>query len=192
MGNKVSVKATGAADLDRALAELGNEVAGRLLYSALTAAAKPILAEASARAPIASKPHFRYKRQKARKVKRTGNKILDRYNRQLAREEARRMPAERTLVQPGNLRKNIAAMRLKSKKHLRTTGGNAMVALSWRSDAYYGRFLEVGTKHIAPRSFMRDAFEARRMEALNTFISHLARGVELVRRRNAARQGIKS
>lgn len=192
MGNKVSVKASGLAELDKALEELGNEVAGRLLYSALTAAAKPMLAEAVARAPIASGPHYRYKRQKIRKVKRTGNKITDRYNREMARSEARRAPAEKTLVQPGNLRKNIASQRLRGKKNMKTTKGNAVVALSWRGDAYYGRFLEVGTKHIAPRSFMRDAFAAKQTEALEIFKARLARGVDLARRRIASQQGIKS
>lgn len=192
MGNKVTVQTKGLAELDKALEELGNEVAGRLLYAALAAAAKPMLAEAVARAPISASPHYRYKRQKVRKVKRTGSKITDSYNRQMARAEGRRAPAEKTLVQPGNLRKNIAAQRLKGKKNMQTTGGNAVVALSWRGDAYYGRFLEVGTKHIAPISFMRDAFAARQAEALDIFKVRLARGVDLARRRIAAQQGIKT
>lgn len=192
MANKVTVISAGLAELDAALAELGNEVAGRLLYAALTAAAKPMLAEAAARAPISSEPHYRYKWKKRRRVRRTGNKIKDAYNRNMAKAEARRAPAEKTLVQPGNLRKNIVAQRLRGKKNRKVTNGNAVVALSWRGDAYYGRFLEVGTKHIAPMSFMRDAFAARQGEALEIFKARLARGIDLARRRIAAQQGIKS
>lgn len=177
---------TGLAELEEALMELGNSVAGKALYNALMQAAIPIQDTAIAMAPQSTKPHFRYKRAKVKKISRTGNKALDAYNRSLAVSTARRMPV-REIVQPGNLRKNIARKRLKGKKYSSVTGGEAYVGISWQGDAFYGRFLEFGTEEMAARPFLRPAFDARSGEALGIFMDRLRENIERARRRAAAK-----
>ena len=54
---------SGLADLEEALQELGNAVAGKVLYNALMTAAIPIQDTAIAMAPQAVKPYYRYKRR---------------------------------------------------------------------------------------------------------------------------------
>jgi len=90
-------------------------------------------------------------------------------------------------VQPGNLRKNIARVRLKGRKYASVTGGEAYVGVSWRGDAYYGRFLEFGTSRMPARPFLRPAFDARSNEALGIFMDRLRENIERARRRAAAK-----
>lgn len=44
-------------------------------------------------------------------------------------------------------------------------------------DVFYARFIEFGTKHIAPRRFMRGAFESKRNEALRAQLATTFRGL---------------
>lgn len=166
---------SGLADLEAALLELGNAVAGQALYNALMQAAIPIQDTAIAMAPQAAKPHYRYKRKGKRISRRGGG------------QQAASQTVEKVLVQPGNLRKNIARKRLKGRKYAELTGGEAYVGVSWQGDAYYGRFLEFGTANMAARPFLRPAFDARSGEALGIFIDRLQQNIERARRRAAAK-----
>jgi HK97 gp10 family phage protein len=181
----VTMTVSGLNEMEEALLELGNSVAGKVLYSALMTAAIPIQDTAIAMAPQSSQPHYRYKRAKAKKIAKTGNKVSDRFNRLQARSAARGA-VEKTLVQPGNLRKNIARKRLKGRKYANLTGGEAYVGISWQGDAYYGRFVEFGTSKSPARPFLRPAFDARSAEALGIFTDKLRDMIEKARRRAAA------
>jgi len=166
---------TGLAELEEALMELGNSVAGKALYNALMTAAIPIQDTAIAMAPQAAKPRYRYKRRGKRISRRGGG------------QQAVSQTVEKVLVQPGNLRRNIARKRLKGRKYAELTGGEAYVGVSWQGDAYYGRFLEFGTANVAARPFLRPAFDARSGEALGIFMDRLRENIERARRRAAAR-----
>lgn len=181
----VTMTVEGLGDLEQALMELGNAVAGKILYSALMTAAIPIQDTAIAMAPQSSQPHYRYKRAKAKRISKTGNKAVDRFNKLQARSAARGT-VEKILVQPGNLRKNIARKRLKGKKYASVTDGEAYVGVSWQGDAYYGRFLEFGTANMQAQPFLRPAFDARSAEALGIFTDKLRDMIEKARRRAAA------
>ncbi len=166
---------SGLADLEAALLELGNAVAGKILYSALMTAAIPIQDTAIAMAPQSSQPHYRYKRRGKRISRRGGG------------QQAASQTVEKVLVQPGNLRQNIVRRRLKGKKYASVPDGEAYVGVSWQGDAYYGRFLEFGTAKMAARPFLRPAFDARSGEALGIFTDKLRENIERARRRAAAR-----
>lgn len=43
-----------------------------------------------------------------------------------------------------------------------TEDGEKQVRVSWSSDAFYGRFVELGTSQLGPRPFLRPAAETRR------------------------------
>jgi len=167
---------SGLADLEEALQELGNAVAGKALYNALMTAAIPIQDTAIAMAPQAVKPHYRYKRR--------GKKVRGKAD---ASQPAAGTTTERVLEQPGNLRKNIARKRLKGRKYSELTGGEAYVGVSWQGNAFYGRFLEFGTAKMAARPFLRPAFDARSGEALGIFMDRLRENIEHARRRAAAK-----
>jgi HK97 gp10 family phage protein len=55
-------------------------------------------------------------------------------------------------------------------------------------DAFYWRFVELGTVRLAPRPFLRPAFEARKREALEVFTAELAKGIRAAER-NLAKRG---
>ncbi len=167
---------SGLADLEEALLELGNSVAGKALHNALMTAAIPIQNTAIAMAPQAAKPYYRYKRR--------GKKVR---GRAAAGQPAAGTTTERVLEQPGNLRKNISRKRLKGRKYAELTGGEAYVGVSWQGNAFYGRFLEFGTAKMAARPFLRPAFDARSGEALGIFMDRLRENIERARRRAAAK-----
>lgn len=167
---------SGLADLEEALLELGNSVAGTALYNALMQAAIPIQDTAIAMAPQSTKPRYRYKRR----GKKARGKAVD-------GQSASSTTTERVLEQPGNLRKNIARKRLKGRKYASVTGGEAYVGVSWQGNAFYGRFLEFGTAKMAARPFLRPAFDARSGEALGIFMDRLQQNIERARRRAAAK-----
>lgn len=51
-----------------------------------------------------------------------------------------------------------------------------------RSIVFYGRFLEFGApgRNIAPRKFMRSAFDSRAVEAVNVFKEEILKGIEKI------------
>ena len=87
------------------------------------------------------------------------------------------------LVPSGTLRKNIARKRLRSDRG--ETG--AEIAISWRGNAFYGRFIEFGTSKMAAKPFLRPAFDAKKDEALTIFKDKLSANIEKQRQIIAAR-----
>lgn len=45
-------------------------------------------------------------------------------------------------------------------------------------DAYYGRFLEFGTRNMQARPFMRPAFEAKKLDAISSFKTRMQKGLK--------------
>lgn len=72
------------------------------------------------------------------------------------------------LVQPGNLKKNIVAKKV-SKNKTPLTSAHIVTVRGKKKDGYaarYGRLQEFGTVHHAPQPFLRPAFDANRMQAV--------------------------
>ncbi len=72
------------------------------------------------------------------------------------------------LVQPGNLKKNIVAKKV-SKSKTPLTSAHIVTVRGKKKDGYaarYGRLQEFGTVHHAPHPFLRPAFDANRMQAV--------------------------
>jgi HK97 gp10 family phage protein len=181
----VTMTVSGLNELEEALLELGNAVAGKVLYVALMTAAIPIQDTAIALAPQSSKPHYLYKMGKVQKVAKTGNKTIDRFNRAQALSAAKGA-RQKDLIQPGNLKRNIIRRRLKGRKYAGLTNGEAYVGVSWTGNAGYGRFIEFGTSKSPARPFLRPAFDARSAEALGIFTDKLRDMIEKARRRAEA------
>lgn len=87
------------------------------------------------------------------------------------------------LIPSGTLRKNIGRKRLRSNRG--ETG--AEIGISWKGNAFYGRFIEFGTSKLAPKPFLRPAFDAKKDEALAIFKEKLAANIEKQRAIIAAR-----
>lgn len=77
-------------------------------------------------------------------------------------------------IQPGTLRKNIK-VRLAPKKS-RTVPITYWVYVSKK--IWYWRFVEFGTSKMAGRPFMRPAFEARKVEAVERVREYLAARID--------------
>ena len=87
-------------------------------------------------------------------------------------EEARRLVPRRT----GNLAKSIGVNKL------RTKGTVVAFAVSPRKggkyDGYYGHFVEFGTRKMAPRPFLRPAFDRKGKESINAAKEYMAKRIE--------------
>lgn len=73
---------------------------------------------------------------------------------------------------PGSLRKGISVAKVKG------TGTRVHFVVGTRKKAFYGRFLEFGTKHIAPRPWLRPAYESKKAAAQAAFVKSLSRGLK--------------
>lgn len=70
----------------------------------------------------------------------------------------------------------------------RIRGSTARVKISWTTDRsrprdqtsapWYAHFLEFGTRHIPARPFLRPAWAAKRLEALEVFRRTMAEGID--------------
>ena len=77
----------------------------------------------------------------------------------IVQKEAR----ERAPKRVGTLKKNIAA-----KLSVREAG-NSYVDVGYRKKAFYGRFVEKGTKRAQAKPYLEPALEAKKGEALDAF-----------------------
>jgi HK97 gp10 family phage protein len=95
-------------------------------------------------------------RQAIRAGLRAGAKLMATDAKQNAPIFQGKYPASRQAKRkPGTLRRFI---RVRSMKRSRVRFG-MMIASYYTGDAYYGSFLEYGTKNIKPRPFLRPAFD---------------------------------
>lgn len=171
MADVATVEIKGMKELEESLLELSNSVAGKVLYSSLMAASTPMWRMARALAPIADKPYFRYGKGKVIGENADGTKI--------------RSGKRRTLVQPGNLRKNITRLRVRDVDPDHPNA--AQVGIRVRRDGFYGRFYEFGAPHVAAKPFMRPAFDAKKEESLGILKDKLAANIEKARAKAAAK-----
>lgn len=103
MADVMTVDVQGMAELEQALLEMGNSLAGKVLFGGLMDAAMPIQKAAQALAPVSDKPHYQYTRKKGQRVQ----------------------------IQPGNLRKSIRRKRLKSRDE--ATGAQVGISWTGRA-----------------------------------------------------------
>lgn len=171
MADVATVEIQGMKELEEALLELGNSVAGKVLYSSLMAASTPMWKMARALAPIADKPYYRYWK---------GGKVIGKN----ADGTKIRSAKQRKLIQPGNLRKNITRLRVRDADPDHPSA--AQVGIRVRRDGFYGRFFEFGASNVAAQPFMRPAFDSKKEEALVIIKEKLALNIEKARAKAAA------
>lgn len=138
MADKVVATFKGLDNIAQIMRSLPVEVQKRALGSALLAGAEVVRKEAQLHAPVRQSGN-------ARRINRKGNIRAEGDKGRL----------------PGFLRASIV-------KRLRRTAnvGAAMTAsVGWTKDAFYGRFLEFGTKFMAAQPFLRPALDNRAGEA---------------------------
>jgi HK97 gp10 family phage protein len=144
-----SVQIKGLAELNRALAELPPRVARNVLRGSVAAGAAVIRDEARVQAP-------RYEGQVAAKHPPPGT-----LKRAIYSAQARRL---------SSLLQQVYQVGVISGKRAKV--GKAKSGKS--KDAYYWRFVEFGTVKMAARPFLRPAFEAKKMQAVEAIRAYMA------------------
>lgn len=162
MSVDVDFEIRGLAELEQRLLELSNEAAGRALDSALYSASKPLLDAVIAAAPVAKAPYWRYWKG--------GRKI----------GRGQTSEKNRKLVQPGGLRNAIRRKRLRDVADV-----DSAVTIVVRDRAFYYRFLEYGTPHMAARPFLRPAMDAHSEKVVEQFGDVLRRRIGAAERKAA-------
>lgn len=148
----------GGKEMEKLLKQLPQKTGRRVMLSALRKAAKPVLDEAIARAPLGqeSKGRIRLRRSRSGPV---------------------------TVSNFGKLRFSLA---LKNVPPRLSRHSAAVVVTTGK--AFWGRFLEFGTRFITKRPFLRPAFDnnvARSLEILRAEVSkQLAKAVEKLAKPN--------
>jgi HK97 gp10 family phage protein len=151
----VAVKVDGLAELQKALLQLPIGIRGKPLNSAVLAGARVIQAKA---------------KENARQIRRTGtlekNIVVARSRKGtgLGRSEYAVL-VRRVKNAYADTRKNRRLNRVGKKYY--TYG-----------DAFYWRFIEFGTKNMARRPLLRNAFDAGKQRALETIKERLAKAIE--------------
>lgn len=173
-----SVHLKGADELDKALAMLPEEIGRRVLNRAVLAGARVVAKEMKIRAPVGDKAH--------ETVNRKGKTIAVRM--------------------PGYLKKNVRARMALPREYgaiARLLGHNRFVVAAVAgvsSKAFYARFIEWGwmltrktrtgkkrLRFVGPQPFLRPAWDAVKMRALETIGVTLAQGIDEAARRLAGR-----
>ena len=96
----------------------------------------------------------------------------------LVQKDARKRVPRRT----GTLRRGITIKN--SKIHSkRRSNGKLGVYLTLKSSAFYGRFLEDGTKYIQARRFIKGAFDSKKHAAVSLTVKSAERGAEIIKRK---------
>ncbi len=85
-------------------------------------------------------------------------------------EKAHSTKGKKQTYQPGNLQRAI----YQAYADESVEGKEAVYAISWnKSKAFYGQFVEFGTRRMAPRSFVRSSYEAKKNEAVQAVEAEL-------------------
>lgn len=92
----------------------------------------------------------------------------------IAKEARQRVP-----VDSGTVKKNIRTANLKPKQPgIQETAVGVRVNGKTKDSAYYWRYIEMGTIHMAPKPFLRPAFEAKKLEAADKIKEQLGKRLE--------------
>ena len=165
-GGYLSMKVTGFADLKADLAILGDKITKRIVAAAVRDASKIVVKAAKARVPTAKKPHFFYPYVRSGRAGRKKTRHL------VAKGPRGSRLAERTLIQPGLVKRSIGI-----KKDKR--GGRGQIAYyvgpikkkgkGYAGDPFYWKWIEFGVPAhgIPARPFMRPAFQASHSAIIN-------------------------
>lgn len=155
MADALQIKLEGVDELKRALAGAAVHIRTRAVRSALREAGKVIQAASRAAAPVLAVPT---KRRLPGTVKRN---IVVR-----ASKFARAAGDEGVYV-------NVRGIR--GKARVRRLG---KAGASNPNDPFYWRFVELGTRKMAARPFLRPAAESKGQEAINTFMRSVVPQIE--------------
>lgn len=150
----MQLKVEGLAELAKALSELPQELSGKNggpLRKAIGRAAVVIRDEARRRAPV-----------------RSG--VL-RENIVAARHRKSKQGNEGYFVEVRRKKRRYANTKANRQK------GRVGGVYSYAGEAYYGMMVELGTKHMRARPFLRPAFEAKKVEAAEVFRAEFAKAI---------------
>jgi HK97 gp10 family phage protein len=148
-----NIRVTGLQDLRQAMLQLPRRLDRRVLNAALMAGAREVVSDAQSRAPILRTPD-------PRRMPGT------------VRRNIRARPVRPT---PGNTASVIIGVRQLSRQSIiafktqQFARGKRGRSTDNPNDPFYWRFLEFGTSKMAARPFLRPAFAARRIQALEVF-----------------------
>lgn len=143
---ETSVEIEGLEELTRKLRQLERLAKQKsLVYKAIFFATKPMLDDVKKRAPKAEAAYYRYFRGGGQK--------------------------SRVLQTPGKLRKSIKRKRVKLPDSVGVGIYSAPIKHGGASkySVFYWRFIEYGTPKMAAMPFIRPAYDAKKIEALDRF-----------------------
>lgn len=143
-----TVRLHGAREMEQVLKQLPEHISRQVVVGALRDAAQPILDEARRLAPVGQESKGRVRLRRTKK----GKVTVSNY---------------------GKLKLNLKIITLPAAKLEHSAG----VAVSV-GKAFWGMFVEFGTRHMGKKPFMRPAFEAKKMEALNILGKRLGERIE--------------
>lgn len=148
------IKIKGLKELEKKLANLDNAASGKALYSALNAAATPMVKTAKERAALAPEPH-KMAYGKSGYVK----------------------------VEPGLLKSAIRRRRLKRKEYTAIKQGAAIgiyIGKGTKQKLYprYWHFIEYGTRKMPATPFIRPAFDENKEKSVEIFAKKLKSNID--------------
>jgi HK97 gp10 family phage protein len=176
---KSGVHVVGAVELGKALAALTPALEKKVLRQAMRKAAKPILAQAKANAPVGkpttelralAKNTIAFGRAfgaTEKQVQRAATRAVAQATREAKKGKQR---------YPGQLRDSLRLRAMKSKKGrigmmVQTREGD------YRGDTFYGAFIEYGTNKMAAKPYMRPAFDTKKGEAAKIIEHEIRAGI---------------
>lgn len=142
------IRITGAREMAAVLLQLPHHIAKQALTKALREAAEPILDEARTLAPVGQESKGRVR---LRRTKR-GKVTISNYGKLKLSLRIANVPANRT--------------------------PHSATVVVTVGKAFWGLFVEFGTRFMSARPFMRPAFESKKMEALNRLGESLGEQIE--------------
>lgn len=174
----------GLKELDARLRDFPLDLQKKVLFGALRKAIKPVIDAAKANAPEAADPHWFYpyirKGRRGKRIMRILSEI--RAGRKALRKQGLQ---QRVRIQPGNIRRNIRAIRMPGMpgKEVRFFVGPVRRGRGYENDPWYWRFLEYGTAHSPARPFLRPALASHASKVVYELGKSLQRGIDTMAKR---------
>lgn len=158
------VRITGAREMELVLRQLPDTIAKKTLTQALRAAAEPILDEARTLAPVGQESKGRVRLRRTKRGK-------------------------VTIANYGKLKLNLRIATVPASQ----TPHSATVAVTV-GKAFWGLFVEFGTRFMSAKPFLRPAFESKKVQTLNQLGQALGTEIEKAARKLAgplAKSGLR-